>query len=187
MERYPEIRECEGVYPPREDSYLLFRAIEPEGRRFLEIGTGTGFIAIGAAFSGMEVYATDISDRALRCAKRNADMNGADVELIRADLFSGIKGKFDVIAFNPPYLPESGVDYGEIKRALESEEGGSALLKRFLSQVMDHLNEGGRAYFVLSSHTHISEFELKKAVKISEGSLFFEKLYVFMLSHKKDL
>ena len=187
MERYPEIKECDGVYPPKEDSYLLFDSIEPKGGRFLEIGTGTGFVAIGAAMHGCDVYATDISDKAIKCAKMNAKLNGVHINLINADLFNGIKGKFDIIAFNPPYLPESGIEYGEIKRALESKNGGSALIRRFLSDVNHYLTENGRVYFLISSHTRISASEIGNPRKIAEKPLFFEKLYVFMLSHKKDL
>ncbi len=187
MERYPDIRECDGVYPPREDSYLLYDSIEVKGReRFLEIGTGTGLISIGAALHGAEVYATDIDEKALKCAKKNAETNGVEVELIRADMLRGIKGGFDIVAFNPPYLPDSGKDY-DLKQALESGKDGTEHILTYLNGIERVLKEGGKAYFVASSHTGRIASISRNVRKIAEKSLFFEKLYVLMFSHKKDL
>jgi release factor glutamine methyltransferase len=187
MEGYPEILECDGVYPPREDSFLLFDAIEVrEGDRFLDIGTGTGIIGIGAAMNGAEVYATDISEKALLCARENAERNSVEIEFIRSDILTALNGKFDVIAFNPPYLPESGIDY-DVKHAVESPGNGSFHISRFFSKAPELLRDGGRAYFLISSHTDIPAYKLENYRKIAEKALFFERLYVFMLLHKKDL
>ncbi len=189
MKRHPEISECEGVYPPREDSYLLLEAAEVrEGDRLLDIGTGTGIIAIAAALEGAAVAATDIDDRALKCTEMNLKRNGVEIELVKTDVAEGLKEKFDVITFNPPYLPESGIDYGDISLALESEDRGSALIKRFLSTAPRLLRNGGRAYFVASSHTNPRFLEkMGKTWKMAEKSLFFESLYVFMYRHQKGL
>ncbi len=189
MRMPPEIDECGGVYPPREDSLLLLESVEIKpGEMVLDIGTGTGIIAIAAALSGADVYATDISERALECADKNAKKNGVEIEFIRADMTGGIRGKFDVITFNPPYLPASDVEYGDISTALESGEGGSSHIKRLISRYPELLKNGGKAYFVASSVTKSDFLDIgHKVKKIGERSLFFEKLYVFMLTHQKDL
>ncbi len=155
------------------------------GERVLDIGTGTGFLAIGAALAGAEVFATDISERALGCAMENAGRNSVGIELIRSDIFSSVRGGFDVIIFNPPYLPESGSDYGDIKGALESGDGGSEHLRRFLRGLREHMEDGGRAYIVLSSHTRLNPAEFRdyglKYRELGHKKLFFERLYSFML------
>jgi SAM-dependent methyltransferase len=94
------------VYPPQEDSLLLANSIIPRGR-VLEIGTGSGIVAITLAKKGHDVVATDLNPRALLAARENAAANGVGgrVAVVRADLLSGIKGPFDTVVFNPPYLP----------------------------------------------------------------------------------
>ena len=82
-------------------------------RRILEIGTGSGCIAVALAlaFPDSSVVATDISADALAVARLNVQRHGlADrVELVQADLFAGLEGVFDLIVTNPPYVPEEEV------------------------------------------------------------------------------
>ncbi len=79
--------------------------------RILEIGTGSGCIAIACAlaFPGAEVVATDISADALAVAATNVARHGvgARLRLLHADLYDGVDGRFDLILSNPPYVPES--------------------------------------------------------------------------------
>ena len=86
--------------------------------RVLDIGTGSGAIAISIARERplCEVHATDISEAALQVARRNAEQNGAAVHFHRADLASGLKflnGTVDLLVSNPPY-----VRCGEIPKLL---------------------------------------------------------------------
>ena len=80
-------------------------------RRILEIGTGSGCIAVALAlaFPDARVVATDISADALAVAARNLQRHAvADrVQLLEADLYAGVEGVFDLIASNPPYVPET--------------------------------------------------------------------------------
>ena len=89
------------VYHPDADSYLLLEAAHAEvkcGDRVIEIGTGSGLIACGIS-EVASVVATDINPHAAICAKR------CGVEVVRTDLIAGICGIFDLVLFNPPYLP----------------------------------------------------------------------------------
>jgi SAM-dependent methyltransferase len=102
------------VYQPSEDSYLLANNIVPRGR-VLEIGTGSGIIAITLAKKGHDIVATDINPKALSTARQNALANGVvgHVNIVRADLLRGMRGPFDTVVFNPPYLPSRPL--GELK------------------------------------------------------------------------
>ena len=89
------------VYAPAEDTWLLLRAAREEcrdGERVLEIGCGSGAVS-GALCQRARVLATDINPHAVQEARDRG------VEVLRTDLFSGICGQFDLILFNPPYLP----------------------------------------------------------------------------------
>ncbi len=98
---------------------LLAGAIDPwlpsrPVRRILEIGTGSGCIAIAAAlaFPDSRVVATDVSVDALELARINRARHGLDdrIDLVCADLFDGLCGRFDLILSNPPYVPEQQRD-----------------------------------------------------------------------------
>ena len=89
------------VYSPEADTFLLARAARAEvkaGDRILEVGTGSGYIA-AELVQICDVVATDINPHAALCARERG------VDVLRGDLFSGIRGTFDLILFNPPYLP----------------------------------------------------------------------------------
>lgn len=100
--RNKEFELLDDVYDPGEDSYLLVEAalkeVKPDDR-VLEVGTGSGVVSLFVKDIATKVVATDISP----IACRNARLNG--VPVIRADLHSGICSRFDLIIFNPPYLP----------------------------------------------------------------------------------
>lgn len=105
----------EGVLIPRpETEELVARIIaaEPQARRILDIGTGSGCIAATLALElpGAELFAADISDEALAVAAANFRTLGAAVTLRRADALSNLPERFperfDLLVSNPPYVPE---------------------------------------------------------------------------------
>lgn len=122
-------------------------------RRILEIGTGSGCIAVALAlaFPGSRVVATDISADALAVAAVNVSRHGvADrVELVQADLFAGLQGQFDLIVSNPPYVPEEDVatfpaEYGhEPRLALVSGPDGMETPARILHHAARFLTARG--------------------------------------------
>jgi len=122
-----EIREAAGVYGPLDDTFLMIEALEniELGKKVLELGTGTGMIAIYCSKRGAEVTATDINEEALRLARENAELNGERIEFIKSDLFEAVKGRFDAAIFNPPYLPDEeprdvALDGGKMATSLQS-------------------------------------------------------------------
>lgn len=122
----------EGVLIPRpETEELVYRIVEtaPRSVRILDVGTGSGAIAISLAkmVEGARVTAVDISKEALAVAQRNAERLGADVEFVEADALGDMShlGEFDVIVSNPPYIPQS--DIAEMRKNVVDFEPHTAL------------------------------------------------------------
>ncbi|ADL59284.1 methyltransferase [Methanothermobacter sp. THM-2] len=156
MIRYGDLKieTCRDVYEPAEDTFLLADNLEVgEGERVLEIGTGTGLVAIKASEKA-DVTATDINPAAVECARKNAVLNGSGLRVLQGDLFDPVRGeKFDVILFNTPYLPvgEEDITEGSIDLAWNGGPDGRRVIDRFLDDVAEHLKPGGRIQLVQSS------------------------------------
>ena len=111
-----EFEVAEGVLIPRpETEELVYRIAEmaKRGARILDIGTGSGAIAISLArlVKEADVVAVDISAEALQIARKNGERLGAKVEFVEADALGDLShlGEFDVIVSNPPYIPQSDI------------------------------------------------------------------------------
>jgi ribosomal protein L3 glutamine methyltransferase len=128
--------------------------LNPAGvQRILEIGTGSGCMAIvcALAFPESSVVATDISPAALEVARRNVVRHEvADrVQLVEADLYAGLTGTFDLIISNPPYVsPEEVASlpdeyWHEPQLALLSAEDGMATPARILQHAAQFLTADG--------------------------------------------
>lgn len=145
------------IYEPREDSFLLAQAVRSmKGERALDLGTGCGIMAIILAENFREVIAADIDPIAVENAMFNAQERGKhNITFLVSDLFSSIKGVYDLIAFNPPYLPPSPEE-GSYSEALVSGKGGRALTDKFLREFSGYLRGSGRVFIVQSS---ISKYE----------------------------
>ena len=148
-----------GVLIPRADTEILVeKALElmQPGARVLDIGTGSGAIAVSLAKLGKsaQVTAVDVSSMALEIARKNAESNGVDVEFIKSDCFSALNGrKYDMIVSNPPYIsgdemrglmPEVKL---EPELALFGGEDGLNFYRRISREAPAHLNAGGFLLF----------------------------------------
>lgn len=102
-----------ALIPRPETEVLLVLALEQliglSCPRVLDVGTGTGALALGVqrARPDAEVTASDVSAQALELARQNADLNGLAVSFVQADLLAGLSGPYDLLLSNPPYLPEA--------------------------------------------------------------------------------
>ena len=141
-----------SVYYPREDSLLLAEILEKEelnGKKIksaLDMGCGSGLLALLLAKSGSRVTAADINEDAVKISEENAARNSVQITAVKSDLFSNIKDDFDLIVFNPPYLP-----FDEPKDLQWS--GGIDMIKKFLEEAKSHLKKDGKIIFVASTLT----------------------------------
>ena len=181
-----KIEVFDGVYKPCDDTYLLARNLEVNKEdEILEIGTGCGILAILAAKKAKHVVACDINPEALKCAEHNAKLNGVEIEVIKSNMFNNVKGKFDLIIFNPPYLPSSPLDReDDLKKAWDGGKTGREVINRFIKEAKKFLKPKGRVQIIASSRCGIDEVVRKfqeegftPEIKARERH-FFEELVV---------
>lgn len=150
------------VYEPAEDTYLLVDSFDiKKDEKILEIGTGTGLIALNCAKKGANVICTDINPYSLEITNKNIEINKniikGSIEVIYSDLFSNIKNKeiFDIIIFNPPYLPTSKDEIvggsGWFDKAVDGGKTGLNVTKRFIEEINGHLKKDGSVFLIYSS------------------------------------
>ncbi len=191
----------DDVYQPHDDTFMLARAVKAHvgpGRRFLEVGCGAGIVAMTAARQGADVVATDINPDAVALCRRNAERNGLRVAAVEADLLHAaadaldgpdpLHHPFDVVAFNPPYLPTSEDEkvQGMLNHAFDGGPDGNRVVLEFAQQIAA-LPEGQRPGEILVIHSDLSD---PKPLSAALGALgyreevlerekgFFEELWV---------
>ena len=151
-----------GVFAPRSDTWMLADVVRAQdalqGADVLELGTGSGAIAVAAAQGGARaVTVVDVSRRALATAWLNARLNGVRVAPRRGDLFEPVADRrFDIVVSNPPYLPSSTIPERGAQRAWEGGADGRALIERICADVGHHLRPGGIVLLVHSSVNDVS-------------------------------
>ena len=156
------LRVLPTVFHPRYfgSSAILGKFVESfnvQGKTFLDMGTGSGVVALHAARSGAVVTGVDINPNAIRCASENAAAAGLAIELRQSDLFAAIpQRRFDVIAWNPPFFPKPAQDSAE--QALHAGDG-YVTITRFAREARNHLNSAGRILLVLSADLDLSGLE----------------------------
>ena len=179
-----------GVYPPSDDTYLIINYFKKEVnknlfdglpintiKKILDMGTGTGIIALFfqeikkylSKFTP-KIYASDISDVAIRCATLNERTNNYkdNIIFIKSDLFrkfpQNLQHSFDIIVFNPPYLPSISYNEKDITRSRSDSNWdggvrGFEVFLEFLRHVKEFLNSEQKyyIYYISSSSADISQ------------------------------
>jgi release factor glutamine methyltransferase len=147
-----------GVLIPRPETELLAEAVfrESSGKRVLDMCTGSGCIAITVAKLGQAAFvaASDYSGDALAIARKNAELQEADVTFCQGDLFENVEGTYDIIVSNPPYIKSSVVDElmpevreYEPRLALDGTEDGLLFYRWICAEAKVLLVSGGRLMF----------------------------------------
>lgn len=170
------------MYEPREDSFLLQKHVKEYihlNSNVLEIGTGLGILAKEAAKYSEHVFACDINPEVIaKLKKENRDKH---IKFVVSNLFSNIDGKFDLVIFNPPYLPSKKIEDIEV----DGGRNGTEIIERFLNQAKTYLNKNGKILLLCSSLNKDIEKLFKRYSYvfklIDQGDFFFEKLFLYAL------
>ncbi|MFH0832372.1 MAG: HemK2/MTQ2 family protein methyltransferase [Candidatus Aenigmatarchaeota archaeon] len=177
------------MYQPREDSELmtehLAKIIKKEKPKdFLDMGCGSCIqskTAIAAGIPKECIDAVDIDESAVKEAEK------LGVYAVKSDLFEFVEGRFDLIAFNPPYLPADEHDKGS---DTTGGEHGWEIIEQFLKQARHYLTENGKILLLYSSLTDKKKVEelMKEngfsSEELAKKKLFMEELYVVLLKRK---
>lgn len=174
-------------YEPREDSYLILKHIKEYVKgAVLDMGTGSGILAEEAAKYADEVIGADINEYAVKKAQEKYK----NIKFVCSDLFSYFRKhpqKFDLIIFNPPYLPEDKDEPEDIKLMTTGGKYGYELIEKFLSQAKNYLKENGKILLLFSSLTNknkVDEIISKNnynCKEIDKQKLHFEELYIYLI------
>ena len=179
------VRVTPDVLDPETET-LIEQALAVGGSHILDLGTGSGAIAVTLAceMPQAEVTATDISAAALDVARQNADSWGAQVRFLQADWWDGVAGQFDLIVSNPPYI--TAMEMAELSRdvrewephlALTPGEDGLDAYRKIAACVAEFLTPGGTVLLEIghlqgAAVSHVfksSSFESVKIYKDLDG------------------
>jgi len=148
-----------GVFIPRPETEILvdyiinnYRRLEKP--RILEVGTGSGVISICLTkfLPESKIIATDISGKALKLARHNAELHKVKIDFIQANLFDFLSSsvRFDLIISNPPYVGRREYNFlspevkAEPREAVVGGEQGYEFTLRFITEADKYIAEGGR-------------------------------------------
>lgn len=175
------------IYDPAEDSLLLAKCVKQHarGKNVLDIGCGSGILMeMALANKARSVQGVDIDSEVVAFCKEK----GLDV--LESDLFSNVSGTFDLIVFNPPYLPEDEREDRESARITSGGTRGDEIILRFLKESIDYLSSEGVILLLVSSLTPseritqlLSELQFETHV-LGREKVFMETLEVWKLTQK---
>ncbi len=188
------------IYDPAEDSYMLQRYIHEYALgRVLDMGTGSGILALSAMRNPnvREVVAADINVDAIEQLREKVRTEKIrKVTVVQSDLFEQIEGCFNLILFNPPYLPQDTVGEGKAKKTIEDAalyggKKGWEISERFFREVGKYLFSDAVVLFLFSSLTNkqkveeILQHNFFEWKELDRKKIAFEELYVYEI--KKSL
>jgi len=172
------------IYSPSHDSWLLAKAVKKYAKnmKVLDMGSGSGIQAQAAREAkAKSILASDINEEAV------SRLKSLNINAIHSNLFSNIKGRFNLVIFNPPYLPKDKREDKESQLATSGGKKGDEIILKFLNQASSHLEKGGIILIVVSSLTpkprilKILRSQNMKHEVLAKKSFFFETLEVWKI------
>ena len=161
---------------PESEAFLdLLQYYKPlPGHNLIDVGTGNGVLGISAKikYTFLQVTSTDISNKALEIAKKNAKQLNTDITFVRSDLFSNIDFKYDYIFANLPYVPTTLEVSQEVLTepsiAVFSGKDGLECIKEFIPQATQHCNKYGYVFIesLKIQHKALEDFAKKHNLKL---------------------
>ena len=182
-----------SIYEPAEDSYLLENVIKDylkdknKNLKILDMGAGSGIQAQTCKNLGFNnILCADISREAIESLE-NKKFNA-----VKSDLFSNInkKSKFDLIIFNPPYLPEDKDEPKDSRLVTTAGKKGYEIIVKFLKQAKIYLKKEGIILLLVSSLSKPEVIEKQAKTldynlkQVANQKLFFEELFVCEIRKK---
>lgn len=178
----------ENVLIPRADTEILVEEVisnceKNKEYKVLDLCTGSGAIGISIAryIPNSYITCTDVSNKALEIARKNAKANNIDnIEFIESDMFKNIKGKFDIIVSNPPYIVKDVITtldkevQNEPYIALDGGIDGLDFYKIIACEAHRYLNENGKVFLEIG---YDQKEEVTNLLKVSEkyNSIYSKK------------
>lgn len=189
------------MYEPREDSFLIQKHIKEfcsQNSIVLDMGTGSGLLAFEASKYSKNVTAVDIDPETISLLRSKLKSNNSStcsnntytssearrVKFLQSNLFSKIpkNSKFNLIIFNPPYIPTEKIKYID----LDGGKNGTEIIEPFLKQAKQFLKRDGKILLLTSSLTKDIESLFKKYnytyQKIDQEKFAFEELFLWVLN-----
>jgi len=161
-------------------------SVPVEGKEVLDMGTGSGILGLFCAMRGARVTLTDVDETAIQHSLKAANVLGLTLETRLSDLFTNVNGRFDLVLFNPPYLPSRAVE----DRTIDGGSMGRAMTERFLQELPNHLKKDGAAFLLVSSLNDPAsiprEYPRLQFTPRAKRSLFFEELQVLCVRFRDD-